>query len=67
MKHIIEFNLPEEKEELLMAVNASEAYSALDDIRGYLRGYKHVELTKDQQELFDKIETDILYIINEFR
>jgi hypothetical protein len=42
MKAILEFNLPEDKQEHLQAVNSNLAWSALDEIKNHVRSHlKH--------------------------
>lgn len=62
MKHIIEFNLPEEQEELELAANAGALYSALFDVRNQIfrPARKHGYQEDDLQNLSDK-EVDLIH------
>lgn len=66
MKVILEFTLPEEKEEFQLAVNGSEIQSRIDDVKHYLRNeYKYTEHTPEIAEYLEKIRTDILNILDD--
>ena len=55
-KHIIEFNLPEEREELQWAMKGIHYSIALDNIDNYLRSkLKYTELTEIQAEIYQEI------------
>lgn len=58
MKAILEFNLPEETQEHLRAVNALQAWAALSEIRLLIRSYqKHGD--GDPEEILDTIRSTI--------
>ncbi len=60
MKAVLEFNLDEEKESFEMAVNAGKYYSALIEIRDYLRKLDKYGLPEDYKKLSrDEIVTKI--------
>ena len=60
MKAILEFNLPEEKQEHNYAVNATEAFRALSDIQQELRRIRKYDA--DPQEVLEAIENIVLEV-----
>jgi hypothetical protein len=58
MKAILEFNLPEDQQDLDLAVNGAKAQSALWEMDQWLRSqYKYMsdeEYSKDKYETFEK-------------
>lgn len=57
-KHIIEFSLPDEREELSTVMHASEYYSALWEIDQYCRGIlKHGNGKEDIEETLEHIRS----------
>jgi len=60
MKAILEFNLPEEKQEHNYAVNAMEAFGALADIQQELRRIRKYDA--DPQEVLEAIENIVMEI-----
>jgi hypothetical protein len=60
MKAILEFNLPEEKQEHNYAVNATEAFGALSDIQQQLRRIRKYDA--DPQEVLEAIENIVLEV-----
>ena len=60
MKAILEFNLPEEKQEHNYAVNALEAFGALSDIQQELRRIRKYDA--DPQEVLEAIENIVLEV-----
>lgn len=63
-KHIIEFNLPEENEELNTTLKASKYFSMLTDMSEYLRRMtKYGTHPKDEREL----NSDETAIVQEIR
>lgn len=57
MKIIYEF---EDNEDALLHIHARAMYIALLDIQNSLRNYrKHVDLTDEQQEFFEKLDDEL--------
>lgn len=68
MKGILEFNLPEEKSEFLLAQQGGKYYVTLLDIRNYFRNrlkYNSDNLTEDQLIFLEKVRDDIYDIIKD--
>lgn len=66
MKSVLEFNLPEEREEFELAVNAGKYASALWEIQQELRTiWKYEELEDNVYEMVDRIYTMVYDKINE--
>lgn len=66
MKAILEFNLPEDKNEWDNAVNANNMYCAIWDIRQEIRRvWKYGELTEGEFEIVQQIYDKVNEIINE--
>lgn len=66
MKAILEFSLPEDREDFNMARQASALSVALEDIQTYLRAlHKYSDLSKEKQELLEEIRTKFFEIISE--
>lgn len=60
MKAILEFNLPEEKDDHNLALNGVNYYCAIEDVRNILRRYrKYEELTEPQREFLEKLSEEI--------
>lgn len=65
-KHIIEFNLPEEQEELDTTLNASKYYICLWDMQEYFRTQvKYENLTEEEIKVFEKIREKFYEVLNE--
>ena len=60
MKAILEFNLPEEKQEHNYAVNATEAFCALTDIYQKIRSVR--KYGADIESTLDEIENIVMEI-----
>jgi hypothetical protein len=60
MKAILEFNLPEEKQEHNYAVNATEAFGALSDIQQQLRRIRKYDAAP--HEVLEAIENIVMEI-----
>jgi len=60
MKTILEFNLPEETEELDSALNGPKYKSILIELDNHLRDtLKHQELTEYEYDIYDKVRSKI--------
>jgi len=57
MKTIIEFNLPEDREEYELAINAGKIQTLIDDLDNYLRGQikYNEDLTDWQCDTYESI------------
>jgi len=67
MKATLEFNLPEDREEHLMAVNALELYLSLWDIDQYLRKkMKYGDLKQDKYEVYEEIRNQLHEIMDHY-
>ncbi len=67
-KHIIEFRLPEESEDLNLALHAEAYSSALWEIRNILRKYRnHYEFTEEESaaEFFQKLSEELYEVLAE--
>jgi hypothetical protein len=60
MKAILEFNLPEEKQEHSYAVNATEAFVALSDIQQKIRNVRKYDA--DIESTLNEIENIVMEI-----
>jgi hypothetical protein len=65
MKTVIEFNLPADREDLDIALNAGALYSALFDVRNeiFRPARKHGYNTKELQDLMTKLGDDGVELI----
>jgi hypothetical protein len=69
MKHIIEFDLPEDQEEMMLAINASKYSIVLYNLDQYLRS--KVKYAPDSQpeaitETYDSVRTKLFELLNEY-
>ena len=61
MKATLEFNLPEEKHEHELAINAATMYCAICDLDNHLRNLiKHGDDSEDAKRLAEEIRRDYL-------
>ena len=66
MKTTLEFSLPEEKEELNLALQALDYKVALESILLLMRNkLKHSELSKENYEFLDNLRDECLSIASE--
>lgn len=66
MKAILEFNLPEDKEEYEMTINASKYYLALWGIKQELRKQlKYAELSEQEYEIYEKVSDKFYEILGD--
>lgn len=66
-KVTLEFDIYEEREELENAINGFRYAGAIEDIREYFRStlkYGGDSLTAEQYEIIEKVQSEILEIIN---
>jgi len=54
VKAILEFNLPEDSDEYKLITQSRDMYSALFDIREYLRGQYKYDGKDDIEKIYDK-------------
>ncbi len=68
MKAILEFDLPEEKEDLLYSLNAIDYVIVIDKILNYLRSeIKHKEdVEQSRHETLEDVRTKIIDILDEY-
>lgn len=65
-KATLEFNLPEENSEHLMAVKALDFYVTLWDIKDHLRSkLKHGDLKENQYEVYEEIQDLLSSLMSE--
>lgn len=65
MKTILEFNLPDDKEDLQFALNGVSYYLALTDMQDWLRSQiKYGDYTDDQDKLLEIIQSKFYDILN---
>lgn len=65
MKATLKFDLPEESEELVIALNATKIYSALQEIRLHVRNkLKYAELQEETRQELAQINDLILEEFN---
>lgn len=63
MKAILEFNLPDEKDEFDSATRGSRYLACLEMVRNLLREYrKYKSLKPDAQEIVDEIEKEFFHL-----
>jgi hypothetical protein len=68
MKAILEFNLPEDKSDFIIAQNGIKYYCAIRDIEDLLRKkvkYESDKYTNEQMQVIEEIREEILNIIHE--
>ena len=67
MKATLEFNLPEDREEHLRAVNSLELYLSLWDIDQYVREkMKYGNLEEDKYEIYEEIRNQLYEIMDQY-
>lgn len=65
-KGVLEFNLPEESSEHLMAVKALDFYVTLWDIKDHLRSkLKYGDLKENQYEVYEEIQDLLSSLMSE--
>jgi hypothetical protein len=65
-KTILEFNVPEENEELEAAQNGAKYKSVLQDLRNHLRGLiKHGELEGSVREALQSVRNELHHLLND--
>jgi len=56
MKSVLEFDLPEENDDFLSAINGWKYNAIIFDLQNWLRSkYKHEDLTEQEYDLIEKI------------
>lgn len=67
MKTIMEFNMPEDREELEIAQNGQKYFSTLNDVYQYLRGQLKYndKLTDDEVKVYTKVYDMFFTILND--
>lgn len=66
MKAKLTFNLPEEREEYEMTMNALKYYSVLSEFDNYLRTkLKHEEMTDEVYDVYEKVREKLWDIMND--
>jgi len=66
MKATLEFNLPEDKEDYEMTINASKYYLALWHIKQELRSkLKYAELSEQEYEIYEKVSNKFNEILED--
>lgn len=67
MKMTFEFNLPEEREEMELALNGHKAVMALHDIDELFRhALKYSDLSEVESEIYQDLRGKVLGIIEEY-
>ena len=67
MKATLEFNLPEDREEHLMAVKSLELHLSLWDIDQYLRErMKYGNLKQDKYEVYEEVRNQLYEIMDHY-
>jgi len=65
-KHIIEFDLPEEKEDLKVTMNAWRYKTVVDDFMSYLRGkLKYENLPAKEASVLEYVREEFVRLVNE--
>lgn len=65
-KHIIEFQIPEEKAELEITLQAPGMHSVIHDLDNWLRDkIKHGEMTQDARGVFEDVRTELHRILED--
>lgn len=66
MKATLEFNLPEDREHHITAVQSVDFKSAIQEYDNYLRGLlKHAELSDDAYKAYDDARTKLHEYLND--
>jgi hypothetical protein len=63
MKAILEFNLPEDREDFETANNASKYISTLSDIKNMIRGFVKYGIFIDGKECASDVEVNLTHFI----
>lgn len=66
MKVILEFNRPEDNEDIEIHMNAVKYYCALTDFSNYLRSkLKYAELSEEEAKILEEVRTKFFEIQND--
>jgi hypothetical protein len=66
MKAVLEFNLPDEQEDYMMAQNGNKYLYVLQDLDNYLRGLlKYTELSEEVYEALSNTRSKLNELLNE--